>query len=196
MMYVTCRYFLRPLEKKCSTLKSPLFLCMTPCDLIEVHRHFRGKYCLRFQDLKSILAGTQTLISACMVPLLLDSKDGGSPFLRNVHKFLCFHLADWLLVLFFEPENGGGRFVRNIGKLPDYTPLFSHDSIMPRLVPHLHCFGFVTMSDISSDLAWLWQLWAREYILMLWFNNFIQIHISRYAHRSTQRWNYSSILIE
>jgi hypothetical protein len=106
---------------------------VAPCALIEVHRHFGEKYYLHLQDLR---AGEQersgkTLLSACMVGLLL-----GSPFLRNVDKFLDLPLSDWLLVLLSETSVNYQTARRYI----------SQDGII------LICIA--TMSGIFPDLAW------------------------------------------
>jgi hypothetical protein len=53
------------------------------------------------------------------------------------------------------------RFIRNVGKLPDCTPPY----LTRWYHTNLHCFSFATTSDILSDSAWVWQLWAREYVL-------------------------------
>jgi hypothetical protein len=100
-------------------MKSTIFWDITPCSPLKVNRRFGGMYRLHLQG-RRISRG------------------------RNQHALLvtCFH-ADFLLSLFFDPEDGGDMFPWNVGWLStDYMANIPEDDTL-----HNHC-----CENLKSDI--------------------------------------------
>jgi hypothetical protein len=62
---------------------------LTPCGLVELHKHFKGFKCLHLHVQR--LSQTSR-VTCCSLVLLFDPEDGGSMFLRNVYQAACYHI--------------------------------------------------------------------------------------------------------
>jgi hypothetical protein len=71
-----------------------IFWDVTPCNLVEVGRHFTGAYCL------NLLHGRTNQAGCLLLELLFDPEDGGSEFLRNASEFILDYMTSHLRRLY------------------------------------------------------------------------------------------------
>jgi hypothetical protein len=73
------------------------------------------------------IVGSEVLTAVVIKSYIFQNITPCSPLKGNRHRALlaiCFH-ADFLLSLFFDPEDGGDIFLRNVGYLStDYAALY------------------------------------------------------------------------